>query len=427
MFLEVFGNRNVMTISLTTMVFSLCSMAWHPFWPKYLKDTLGASTIEIGLISGVRSAQNMIFALPGGLLADKYGRKKVIVYGTFLNTFSPVIYFLAPTWHWIMVAAFFEGMTSIYMPAFTAMVADSMPAKRRGAGYGVYSMITSFPSMVSPLIGGIVMDSFGYVEGLRIFLILQVFVSLAITYVRWKLTEETVLSKTASRRPMFSREVIFGQEKPIKVMLVVAVIGSFSARLVMDFMNLYALDVVKISNTQLGLISTGVGLLTAVLALPGGILSDKYGRKNNIMLARVTNPLTQWALIFATDFPSYALTRYANGAASALGGAMMGAGGPSWNALIADIVPPEKRATVIGTQNTVTAIIGIPSAMLGGWMWQTISPQTPFMVSGLLGLVAAGIFWVGVKEPTQEEKLKILELERQKKELEAQAKKTQNN
>jgi len=82
--------------------------------------------------------------------------------------------------------------------------------------------------MVSPLIGGIVMDNFGYTDGLRIFLILQVFVSLAITYVRWKLTEETVVSKTTSRRPMFSREVIFGQEKPIKVMLVVAVIGSLA-------------------------------------------------------------------------------------------------------------------------------------------------------------------------------------------------------
>lgn len=422
---EVFGNRNVMTISLTTMVFSLCSMAWHPFWPKYLQDNLGATTLEIGLISGVRSAQNMIFALPGGLLADRYGRRKVIVYGTFLNTFSPVIYFLAPSWHWIMVAAFFEGLTSIYMPAFTAIVADSMPSRRRGAGYGVYSMITSFPSMISPLIGGIVMDNFGYVEGLRIFLILQIFVSLAITYARWKLTEETVVSKSAARRPMFSREVIFGQEKPIKVMLVVAIIGSFSARLVMDFMNLYALDVVKISNTQLGLISTGVGLLTAFLALPGGMLSDKYGRKNNIMLARVTNPLTQWALIYAVDFNGYALTRYLNGAAAALGGAMMGAGGPSWNALIADIVPPEKRATVIGTQNTLTAIIGIPSAMLGGWLWQTFSPQTPFMFSGVLGLIAAAIFWLGVKEPTQEEKLKVLELEKQQKELEEQLKKSQ--
>ncbi|MBN1682015.1 MFS transporter [Candidatus Bathyarchaeota archaeon] len=407
-----------MTISLTTMVFSLCSMAWHPFWPKYLKDNLGASALEIGLISGVRSAQNMIFALPGGLLADRYGRRRVIVYGTFLNTFSPIIYFLAPSWHWIMVAAFFEGLTSIYMPAFTAIVADSMPPTRRGAGYGVYSMITSLPSMISPLIGGIVMDNFGYVDGLRMFLILQIFVSLGITYVRWRLTKETVIPATAGRKLMISKEILFGQEKPIKVMLVVAIIGSFSARLVMDFMNLYALEIVKISNTQLGLISTGVGLLTAFLALPGGMLSDRYGRKNNIMLARVTNPLTQWALIFAVDFNGYALARYSNGAAQALGGAMMGAGGPSWNALIADIVPPEKRATVIGTQNTLTAIIGIPSAMIGGWMWQTISPQTPFMFSGVLGLIAAGVFWFGVKEPTQEEKRKIHELEQKQRELE---------
>jgi MFS family permease len=180
----------------------------------------------------------------------------------------------------------------------------------------------------------------------------------------------------------------------------------------MDFTNLYALDVLKISNTQLGLITTGVGLLTAFFALPGGMLSDRYGRKNNIMLARVMNPLTQWAIVAAIDFNSYGLARLSNGLAQALGGANQTAGGPSWNALIADIVPPEKRATVIGTQNTLTAIIGAPSAILGGWLWQVFSPETPFIVSGVVGLIAAALFWFGVKEPTKEEKLGIINYDR---------------
>ena len=73
--------------------------------------------------------------------------------------------------------------------------------------------------------------------------------------------------------------------------------------------------------------------------------------------------------------------------------------------MIADLIPPEKRATYIGTQNTWTVLVGSPSAVLGGWLWQTYSPQTPFIVSGVIGLVAAVIFWWGVEEPTNEEKL----------------------
>ncbi|MBN1683696.1 MFS transporter [Candidatus Bathyarchaeota archaeon] len=406
---DVFSNKNILAISLTTMTYSLVQMTWNPFWPKYLKDNLGATTVAIGLISGIRSAQNMIFALPGGILADRYGRRRIIVYGTFLRTFSPLIYLLAPSWEWIMLASFFTGLTSIYMPAFTAIIADSMPEERRGTGYGVYSTITSLPRIISPLIGGVVMDSFGYVEGLKTFLILQIFVSIFISLIRWKYTEETITTTPLKKRkPILSRELITGQTKPIQVMLLVAIISSFSSRLVMDFMNLYALDVLKITNTQLGIITTGVGLLTAIFALPGGMLSDRYGRKNNIMLSRLTNPLTQWVIVAATDFNGYAIARLSNGFAQALGGANRTAGGPSWNALIADIVPPEKRATVIGTQNTLTAIIGAPSAIFGGWLWQTFSPEMPFMISGIVGLISAFIFWFGVKEPTRGEKLGVI-------------------
>ncbi len=402
---EVFSNRNVMSIALTTMSYSLIQQAWSPFWPKYLKDSLGASALAIGLISGINTAETMLFSLPGGLLADRYGRKKIIVYGTLLRTLSPLIYLLAPHWEWIILASIFNGMTSIYMPAFTAIVADSMPSKRRGTGYGVYNAVTHFPNIISPIIGGICMDAWGYVLGLRIFLITQIIVSLAISLIRQKYTQETMQIKPKDgQQAKFSIKLVTEQTRPLQIMILVAMIGSFSSRLVFDFTNLYALDVIKMSNTQLGLIQTVVGIMMVGFSIPGGMLSDKYGRKGNIMASRVMNPITQWIIAYATTFEFYASGRLLNGVAMALGGGGQQAGGPSWNALIADLIPPEKRATYIGTQNTLTALVGSPSAVLGGWLWQTYSPQTPFIVSGVIGLVAAVIFWWGVEEPTNEEK-----------------------
>ncbi|MBN1683289.1 MFS transporter [Candidatus Bathyarchaeota archaeon] len=407
---EVFSNKNIMSIALTNMSYGLIQQAWNPFWPKYLVDNLGATAVAIGLISGIRTAETMLFSLPGGLLADKLGRKKIIVWGTFLRTFSPLIYLLAPSWEWIILAALFNGMTSIYMPAFTAIVADSMPARRRGTGYGVYNMITRFPNIISPIVGGICMDMWGYVLGLRIFLTVQIIVSLSITYFRWRYTEETIEVKSKeSIRSKFNLELITEQSRPLQIMILVAIIGSFSGRLVMDFTNLYALEILEISNTQLGLIQTIVGIMMVVLSLPSGILSDKYGRKNNIMVSRVTNPVTQWVIAYATTFELYAAGRLLNGAAMAFGGGGQHAGGPAWNALIADLIPAEKRASFIGTQNTLTALVGTPSAILGGWLWETYNPEMPFVVSGVIGLVAAGLFWFGVDEPSKEEKLEMIE------------------
>jgi MFS family permease len=403
---EVFSNRNVMSIALTTMSYSLIQQAWNPFWPKYLKDNLGATALVIGLISGINTAETMLFSLPGGMLADRYGRRKVIVWGTLLRTLSPFVYLIAPSWEWIILASIFNGMTSVYMPAFTAIVADSMPARRRGTGYGVYNAITHFPNIISPIVGGICMDAWGYVLGLRVFLTTQILVSIAITFIRYKYTKETIDTKSRdTQHSKFSIKLVTEQSRPLKIMILVAMIGSFSSRLVFDFTNLYALEVIKISNTQLGLVQTIVGIMMVGLSIPSGMLSDKYGRKGNIMASRVANPVTQWIMAYATTFELYAGGRLLNGVAMALGGGGQQAGGPSWNALIADLIPPEKRATFIGTQNTLTALVGTPSAVLGGWLYQTYSPQTPFVVSGIVGLVAAALFWWGVEEPTNIEKL----------------------
>ena len=70
------------------------------------------------------------------------------------------------------------------MPAFNAIIADSLPETERGAGYGAYRMITSTPRIFSPIIGGIIMDSFGYLEGVRIFLFVSLVVNVIVTLVR---------------------------------------------------------------------------------------------------------------------------------------------------------------------------------------------------------------------------------------------------
>jgi MFS family permease len=400
---DVLSDRNILSISLTTSLYSLVQMGWSPFWPKYMKDNLGATAIAIGLISSITTAENMIFQLPGGILADRYGRKRIIVWGTLLRVFSPLIYLLAPSWEWIILGAIFNGMASLYMPAFTSIVADSMPERRRGTGYGAYSMITNLPQAFSPIIGGLVMDRYGYVEGVKSFLSLQIAVCVIMVYIRWRYTEETLKARAHSSRPMrLEARVVREFPQSIKVMMIVSILGSMSIRLVMDFTNLYALEVVRLTNTQLGMVQSTVGLISSILALPGGMLSDRYGRKGNIMLSRVATPLTQWLMTIAFNFESYLLIRSINGVGLALGGGGTYAGGPSWDALIADIVPAERRGTVFGAISTATAVFGAPSSILGGWLWDNISRQAPFHISGIIGLIGAIIFWMGVKEPKEQ-------------------------
>jgi MFS family permease len=406
---EVFSNKNILSISLSSALFNLVGMMWRPFWPMYLKDNLGATVTAIGLMSAIQSLESMLFQLPGGMLADRYGRKKIIIWGTFLRTFSPIIYLFAPSWEWIVLATIINGTMSLYMPAFNSLIADSMPKQRRGTGYGAYNMITRIPNILSPTIGGIVMDKYGYIDGLRTFLSFQILTSLIVTYIRWRflqdISDDIEVSEHKIERP--SLNMIKEYPKNLKTMLLVAILGSFSMRLVMNLGNLYALDILGLTNTQLGFITTIVGIISMFLALPSGMISDKYGRKNNIMLSRISNPITMMLIANTSNFESYAFVRFSNGFAQALGGGGVAAGGPAWNALLAEIVESRKLATVMGLQSTLSSLFGFPAGIIGGYLWETISPQAPYYLSGIIGFVGAIIFWKGVNEPAKEPENKI--------------------
>lgn len=131
---DVFSSRNILAIAVTTSMITLCDMGWRPFWSLYLKNELKASIAAVGLLSMIQSSERLLFQLPGGLIADRFGRRKIIIYGTALRLVPPVLYLLATDWTHVIPALLVNGVTSIYMPAFNAIIADSLPETERGAG-----------------------------------------------------------------------------------------------------------------------------------------------------------------------------------------------------------------------------------------------------------------------------------------------------
>jgi len=405
-FKEVISNRNIMTIAVTTSLISMSGMAYRPYWGLFLKEVLFADSIAIGLLSAISSSERLLFQLPGGILADRFGRRKIIVYGTALRIFPPIIYLMATHWTHTIPALLISGAASIYMPAFNAIIADSLPKGRRGAGYGAYRMITSTPQFIAPYFGGVIMDMMGYKAGIQIFMVMDLVISAFVTFYRWKFLRETLdIDDTPSgrRRPKISlRESltsVFKMGSSVKVMVVVTLFSSIGIRMVFDFLSIYAKEQLLFTNTDLGLVRTVGGLISLVLSLPAGMLSDKFGRKPMIMISRTVSPISYLAISQVTNYTQYFTVQFFNNIGNALGGGGMFSGGPAWNALLSELVPREQLATVMGSIGTISGIMAIPSPVIGGWLYDEVGPKTPFYASAVFGLIGAAIFAVGVKEP----------------------------
>ena len=87
---QVFSNRNVLTISSTNMLYHIFNSLWELWWTLYLLEVLNTPIIIVGLLATIQHTSRILFQLPGGIIADRIGRKKVIVFGTGMRIIAPL-------------------------------------------------------------------------------------------------------------------------------------------------------------------------------------------------------------------------------------------------------------------------------------------------------------------------------------------------
>ena len=128
----------------------------------------------VGLLATVQNTSTILFQLPGGMFADRYGRKKVILLGSGCKIISPFILVLARTWRQMVPGLIFSSAARLYMPALQALIAESLPSERRGAAFGAYRTISHSPNIFVPVISGFYMDRLGIINGVRVTLMINI-------------------------------------------------------------------------------------------------------------------------------------------------------------------------------------------------------------------------------------------------------------
>src|SRR4030042_439976 len=153
---DMMKSRNLMVITVTQSLFMLTASLWWPYWSLYILE-LGTSKTLLGIIFMVETIAQLAFQLPGGILTDRLGRKKMIVLGSVLRATSPLIYVLTGSWQLVLCGMFITQMSNMMIPAIDALIAESTSVEHRAMGYGTFRLMTLLPMIFTPYIGGVVM------------------------------------------------------------------------------------------------------------------------------------------------------------------------------------------------------------------------------------------------------------------------------
>ncbi|MFH2110040.1 MAG: MFS transporter [Candidatus Bathyarchaeota archaeon] len=397
---DMMKSRNLMVITVTQSLFMLTASLWWPYWSLYILE-LGTSKTLMGMMFMAETVAQLLFQLPGGILTDRLGRKKMIMLGSVLRATSPLIYVLTGSWQFVLLGMFVTQMSNMMIPAIDALIAESTSVEHRAMGYGTFRMMTLLPMIITPYIGGVVTDTLGVYGGVRVAIACTVAVAWINVLIRWRFLEDKYTSEHTSSRLDALKEVR-SVPKPIWTLIAVAAFASIGLRVASQFLAVYAVQVVGLTRTQWGLIMTTVGVVSTALTVPSSMWSDRVGRKPGIMISLGLTPLMYLGFPMSSSLIQLAASRIVGAVSEGFGGAVTGLeGGSAWLALVADIVPANQRGKVMGLIATIAGALSFPGAWIGGVLWDTVGPQAPFYVSVVSSTVAFLVFAVYVKEPKQ--------------------------
>src|SRR5438094_7388243 len=191
--------RNLIIILISIFVIGAGEELWMRFVPKFLQ-ALGATVFVIGLYDALRTLLGAVYAYPGGVIVDLWGHRRAFLTFNVVSIVGYALVLLVPHWAAVIAGMFlFLSWSCFSLPATFSLVAAALEANRHSMGVGVQSVIKRLPIMIAPIIGGMLIDRFGVINGVRIALVISIVLSGATIFVPRCLRDEPTAEMPGER------------------------------------------------------------------------------------------------------------------------------------------------------------------------------------------------------------------------------------
>jgi DHA1 family multidrug resistance protein-like MFS transporter len=372
--------------TLTIIGFSLRT----PFLPFFVAE-LGARNLETqvlwaGAINAGGAAVMAITAPLWGALADRYGRKLMVLRAMVAGSLTIGLMALATSPWQLFVLRLVEGGFTGTVTASTTLAASTVPRERLGFGLGLMQMAVFSGSAVGPLIGGVLADQIGYRATFVLAGSLLLVSALLVAF----LVEERF--EPPPRRAGHGET---GGET-WRLLLAPALLGIVVSLFALRAASMALQPIVPLLVAQLARGSSAVnslaglamgvsGMTSAVASVGLGRLSDRIGQRPLLIASGALAAATFLPLGLTTQVWQVIVLQALFGIAS---GGML----PTANALVARLTPEGRRGTIYGFTTTASSLGAFVGPLVGTALAAALGLHAPFLVIGLA--LAVTVAWV---------------------------------
>jgi MFS family permease len=372
--------RNVVILGFVSLLNDGASEMIYPLLPAFLTAVLGAGPAALGIIEGVAEATASLLKLYSGYLSDRFKRRKGwIVSGySISNVIRPLIAF-STSWIHVLLLRFSDRVgKGLRTSPRDAIIADSTPAEFRGKAYGFHRAMDHSGAIVGPLAATALL--LVYHDNIKTIFLLSIIpgafaVSLLIFGLKEKTDEGTRLASATFNFRSAWAEMTPGFRKYLGILLIFTLGNSTDAFLLLRAQQL------GVPVTLLPMIWVVLHIVKMVFSVPGGMISDRIGRKKVIVAGWIV-----YALVYA-GFG--AASQYWHAwALFAVYGVYFGLTEGVEKALVADFAPVHLRGSSFGLYHLIIGVGAFPASLLFGLVWQQFGSSTAFGMGAALALLA---------------------------------------
>jgi MFS family permease len=149
--------RKFWIVVLVSFIDRIGGTLLFPFFSLYITQKFGIGMTQAGIILGILSAFGLVGSMLGGALTDRFGRRRLILFGLVFSAISTLAFGLVNTLAVLYPLVIVVGLLSnIADPAHNAMIADLLPDKQRSEGFGILRVAGNLAWIIGPTIGGLV-------------------------------------------------------------------------------------------------------------------------------------------------------------------------------------------------------------------------------------------------------------------------------
>jgi len=149
--------RDLRLLFLSLFLWTFGLGLYNYIWPLYLRD-LQASPSDVGLVFSIGFLVLALSMIPGGMLANKYELKALLIIGWAMSIPPPLMYYFARTWTDVLPGITLLQVSGFNVPAFNAYIAGAADKAKSASNFGITWASAPLGVVFSPLVGSILLN-----------------------------------------------------------------------------------------------------------------------------------------------------------------------------------------------------------------------------------------------------------------------------